>query len=265
MGVALAVTDLRSILNPEQFEAATAPDGPLLILAAAGTGKTRTLVYRVVHLLEKGVPAGRMLLLTFTNRAAGEMLQRAGEATRGMASGIWGGTFHSVANRMLRLHSSRLGFPADFSILDADDQRSLMGKVIKELGYKPKDFAKREVVLSLLSGAVNRNIPVEDWLDKRAFQLDVDPRLLLEAVNRYKAAKLEMKAMDFDDLLVNALRLLRENDDLRERYGERFQHVLVDEYQDTNALQSDFVDILGSVSATISSAFILGVAPSIAT
>jgi len=245
-------TDLAALLNPEQFEAATAPDGPLLVLAAAGTGKTRTLVYRVVHLLERGVPAGRILLLTFTNRAAREMLERAQSATLGLAGGLWGGTFHSVANRMLRLHARALGFPPDFAILDADDQRSLMGRVIKDLGYKPKEFPKREVVLSLLSGAVNRNVPVADWLERRAATLDETPEKLLEAMDRYQAAKRDMHAMDFDDLLVNGLRLLRENDEARERFQERFLHVLVDEYQDTNALQSEFVDVLGARHGNVS-------------
>ena len=239
-------TDLRSLLNPEQFEAATAPDGPLLVLAAAGTGKTRTLVYRVVHLLERGVPSDRMLLLTFTNRAAREMLARAEEATLGTAGGIWGGTFHSVANRMLRRHARALGYPPDFAILDADDQRSLMGRVIKDLGHKPKEFPKREVVLSLLSGAVNRKLSPAEWLERRARSLDADAGELLEAMDRYATAKREMRAMDFDDLLVNGLRLLRENDEARERFQGRFLHVLVDEYQDTNALQAEFVDVIGA-------------------
>ena len=245
-------TDLRALLNPEQYEAATAPDGPLLVLAAAGTGKTRTLVYRVVHLLEKGVPPERILLLTFTNRAAREMLERAQAATLGLAGGLWGGTFHSVANRMLRRHARALGYPPDFAILDSDDQRSLMGRVIKELGYKPKEFPKREVVLSLLSGAINRNVPAAEWLERRAASLDETPEKLLEAMDRYQAAKLEIHAMDFDDLLVNGLRLLRENDEARERFQERFLHVLVDEYQDTNALQSEFVDVLGARHGNVS-------------
>ncbi|MBQ7666532.1 MAG: ATP-dependent helicase [Kiritimatiellae bacterium] len=246
------MADYISLLNPEQYEAATAPDGPLLILAAAGTGKTRTLVCRVVHLLEKGVPPERILLLTFTNRAAREMLDRAGAATRGLAGGLWGGTFHSVANRMLRRHAASLGFPPDFTILDADDQRSLMGRVIKDLGYKPKEFAKREVVLSLLSGAVNRGVAVEDWVEKRALSLDVPPEQIIEAVDRYRKAKVELQAMDFDDLLVNGLLLLRENEAARRDYQARFLHVLVDEYQDTNALQAEFVDVIGAVHGNVS-------------
>ncbi len=237
-------TDLKSLLNPEQYEAATAPDGPLLILAAAGTGKTRTLVYRVVHLLRRGVPASRLLLLTFTNRAAREMLERAADVTGGATAGIWGGTFHHVANRMLRTWAGAVGYPRDFSILDAEDQRSIMGRVIREAGFKPKEFAKKELVLSLLSGAVNRNVPIEEWLEKKADSVDVAGEDLLLCMRRYSERKREIAAMDFDDLLVNALRVLRENERARDEFQERFLHVLVDEYQDVNSLQSGFVDLV---------------------
>ena len=240
------MTDLKSLLNPEQFEAATAPDGPLLILAAAGTGKTRTLVYRVVHLIERGFGADEILLLTFTNRAAREMLERADAATRGLASGLWGGTFHHVANRMLRRFGPSLGFPSDFPILDADDQRSLMARCIKELGHPPREFPKRELILSLLSGAVNRGLSPAEWLERRAGSYDASAESLLRVMDEYRARKAELHAMDFDDLLVNALRLLRENENARRVYQEKFRHVLVDEYQDTNVLQSQFVDLLAA-------------------
>ena len=240
------MTDLRALLNPEQFEAATAPDGPLLILAAAGTGKTRTLVYRVVHLQERGVPPDRILLLTFTNRAAREMLSRAGEVAPGACDGLWGGTFHHVANRMLRRYAGLLGFPRDFAILDADDQRTLMGRVIKDLGHRPKDFPKRELVLSLLSGAVNRNLDPAEYLESRAGDFAAAPEELLACMREYVKRKRELHAMDFDDLLVNGLRVLSESAEARELYQERFLHVLVDEYQDTNALQSAFVDLLAA-------------------
>ncbi len=246
------MTDLQSLLNPEQFEAATAPDGPLLILAAAGTGKTRTLVYRVVHLIERGFGADEILLLTFTNRAAREMLERADAATRGMAGGLWGGTFHHVANRMLRRYGPSLGFPSDFPILDADDQRALMGRCIKELGHSPKEFPKRELVLSLLSGAVNRGLSPAEFLDSRAGTYDASVESMLRVMDEYRARKRELHAMDFDDLLVNALRLLRENENARRVYQEKFRHVLVDEYQDTNALQSQFVDLLAAKHRNLS-------------
>ncbi|MBO7299210.1 MAG: UvrD-helicase domain-containing protein, partial [Kiritimatiellae bacterium] len=145
------MTDLSKLLNKEQFEAATAPDGPLLVLAAAGTGKTRTLVYRVVHLLERGFRQEDLLLLTFTNKAAREMLTRVEEVLPGSTYRMWGGTFHSIANRMLRINAQMLGYERDFTILDSDDQKTLMGNCITDLGFQKKDFTKREVILSHLS------------------------------------------------------------------------------------------------------------------
>lgn len=246
------MTDLASLLNAEQLEAATAPDGPLLILAAAGTGKTRTLVYRVVHLIERGVAPWEILLLTFTNRAAREMLERAESVTPGITSGLWGGTFHHVANRMLRRYAPRLGFPNDFRILDPDDQKSLMRQCIKDAGYAAKTFPKREVVLSLLSGAVNRGLDLLDYVETKNEDGEVSSDSLIKVINAYTRKKDEIKAMDFDDLLVFALRLLEEHDDVREHYQNRFKHVLVDEYQDTNILQSAFVNRLAEGHQNIS-------------
>ncbi len=242
----LVMTELASLLNTEQFEAATAPDGPLLILAAAGTGKTRTLVYRVVHLIERGVPPPAIMLLTFTNRAAREMLDRAESITPGITSGLWGGTFHHVANRMLRRYASRFNFPSDFRILDADDQKSLMGQCIKNAGFTPKTFPKREVVLALHSGAINRGIALPDYLERKSQEIEVAPELILNVSQAYTRDKAKIQGMDFDDLLVFALRLLEEHPDIRSHYQERFRHILVDEYQDTNILQSAFVDHLAA-------------------
>lgn len=238
------MTDLASLLNPEQFEAATAPDGPLLILAAAGTGKTRTLVYRVVHLIERGFSPSQILLLTFTNRAAREMLDRAESVTPGITSGLWGGTFHHVANRILRKYAPRIGYPNDFHILDADDQKTLMGHCIKDGGFTAKNFPKREIVLGLLSGSVNRGLDFADYLDEKSDNLEVSPDSIIKVTNNYIRRKFDIHAMDFDDLLVLALRMMKEHEDIRQYYQNRFNHVLVDEYQDTNTLQSEFVDIL---------------------
>ena len=240
------MTDLSPLLNPEQLAAATAPDGPLLVLAAAGTGKTRTLVYRVAHLVERGVRPWNILLLTFTNRAAREMLERAQEVIGPSAGDVWGGTFHSIANRMLRRHADRLGFPRDFRILDADDQKSVLGGIVKSMGYKAKDFVKKDVLLSLISGARNRKLDLADYIAprERAGSLGAPADEILRAGALYGERKAELQAMDFDDLLVNALRLLRENPDVLADYRARFHHILVDEYQDTNILQSEFVELL---------------------
>lgn len=240
------MTDLSKLLNAEQLEAATAPDGPLLILAAAGTGKTRTLVYRVVHLIERGVPAHEIMLLTFTNRAAREMLDRAEAATNGVISGLWGGTFHHVANRILRKFAPRVGFRRDFAILDAEDQKSVMGACIKVFGFKSKEFTRREAVLSLVSGAANRGVELAGYIEDKADAMEVPAEQIIQVANAYSDRKNEMGAMDFDDLLVKSLHLLRYDPEVRTYYQESFKHILVDEYQDTNTLQSEFVDILAA-------------------
>jgi len=237
--------DFAAALNPEQYAAATAGDGPALILAAAGTGKTRTLVYRVAYLVAQGIAPDRILLLTFTNRAAQEMLERAAALLPGGGLGMpWSGTFHHVANRMLRRHAARIGYPPGFTILDQDDARSLMSACIKEKGLKAKEFPKREVLLHVYSQAQNREVDVATAIDQHFGTHSVDRALILAVLQRYAARKRELDAMDFDDLLVYCLRLLREHEDVRASYTAQFQHVLVDEYQDTNEIQSHLVDLL---------------------
>ena len=241
------MTDFSRLLNPEQLAAATAGDGPLLVLAAAGTGKTRTLVHRVAYLVERGVDPSRILLLTFTNRAAREMRERAealvGEAVRS----IWSGTFHSVCARLLRRYGGPLGWRPDFKILDEDDQKKLIGDIIKAKVPNPKDFAKKEVVAKIISEAANEGIPVamaaSHWMTKTP---DVDPEAIEALAAHYVARKQELGSMDFDDLMVNGLKLLKKCDGVREMLQEHFLHVLVDEYQDTNGIQAEFTDILAA-------------------
>jgi DNA helicase II / ATP-dependent DNA helicase PcrA len=248
--------DFQQDLNAEQYAAATAGDGPALILAAAGTGKTRTLVYRVAYLVSKGIAPDRILLLTFTNRAAKEMLDRAMVLIGGALHGMpWSGTFHHVANRMLRRYAGRVGFPSGFTILDQDDARSLMSACIKEKGLKAKEFPKREVLLHVYSQAQNREIPLQAAVTEHFGDHDVDMDLVLAVMRRYAQRKQELDAMDFDDLLVHGLRLLREHSDVREQYVAQFQHVLVDEYQDTNEIQSHMVDMLAGPSGNL---FVVG-------
>jgi DNA helicase-2/ATP-dependent DNA helicase PcrA len=233
-------------LNAEQLAAATAGEGPMLILAAAGTGKTRTLVYRVAYLVSQGIAQDRILLLTFTNRAAKEMLERASQLVGSNTGLSWSGTFHHIANRLLRRHASLLGYRSGYTILDQDDSRKLMSDGIKALGLKAKEFPKREVLLHVLSQARNRQRSLEDTVADHFDGFEVDPAPVLAVIKRYEQRKVELGAMDFDDLLVNCLRLLNEHPDVRERYARQFQHVLVDEYQDTNAIQSQLVDALAS-------------------
>ena len=238
--------DYAARLNPGQLEAVTAGDGPVLVIAAAGTGKTRTLTHRLAWLVEeRGVPAWRIWLLTFTNRAAREMLQRAGELTGG-AEGVWGGTFHHIANRILRRHAEKVGYRPDFAILDEDDSARLMKRAIDELGYKGKTFPKPDLIHSAMGLASSRQTPLEEEFRARFGETQVDLSQLMDVARVYGEKKRERNAMDFDDLLLNAVALLKENPAAAAEYQERILHVLVDEYQDTNKLQSDFVDLLSA-------------------
>ncbi len=246
MGLAQTVmTPFDKLLNAEQLAAATAADGPLLVLAAAGTGKTRTLVYRVACLVERGVPPSALLLLTFTNRAAREMLERAQEVAGAVVGQVWSGTFHHICHRFLRRHATRLKYPNAFLILDRDDARSVIDDCVQGLKLKHRDFPRREVLNSLFSNAANRVLPIEDVIDENLSELAVDPMDIVRVHEAYQIAKAKLGLMDFDDLLVNGLRLLDEHPDICRSYQEQFRHILVDEYQDTNLLQSRFVDALG--------------------
>ena len=238
------MVDLHTVLNPEQYEAATAGGGPLLVLAAAGTGKTQTLVYRVAHLIDQGVPPYSILLLTFTNRAASEMLERARAVAGDQAGWVWGGTFHSICNRFLRRHASLVGFRSDFTIADRDDTRKLIERAMEEAHVGGKDFPKKEVLNSVFSYAANCERPLEEVLDERLAMINVDPCDIIRVYEAYSRMKVELGIMDFDDLLVNGLRLLEENPAVLADYQRQFMHVLVDEYQDTNIIQSRFVDLL---------------------
>jgi len=245
------MTDYSRLLNPEQCEAATSGDGPLLVLAAAGTGKTRTLVYRVAYLVEQGAVPDSLLLLTFTNRAAREMLERAKAVAGESVGNLWSGTFHHICNRFLRRFGDKLGYPNDFTILDRDDSRALIDHCIKDAVLNKKEFPKKDVVGSLISSAANRACDIEDVLEQALSELRVDPMEIVRVANLYAERKLAMGAMDFDDLLVNGLRLLTEHEPIRLFYQNKFRHVLVDEYQDTNLLQAKMVDILAGLNKNV--------------
>lgn len=241
------MTDFSKLLNPEQCQAATAGDGPILVLAAAGTGKTRTLVHRVAYLVEQGVSAERILLLTFTNRAAREMLERAETVVGPQVATIWSGTFHHICAKFLRRYGSPLGYQPGFQILDEDDQKKIIGDIIKSSVADPKDFPKKDFIAKMISEAANEQKPIgyiaSRWMTRIA---SVDPDAIAVIAKKYEARKQELGAMDFDDLLVNGLKLLKTQENIRNMLQEHFQHILVDEYQDTNGLQAEFVDILAA-------------------
>lgn len=239
--------DFQKELNAEQCAAATADGGPMLVLAAAGTGKTRTLVHRVAYLIGNGVPAERILLLTFTNRAAREMTERAEGLIGPGVGGIWSGTFHSICAKLLRRYGSFLGYRPGFTILDEDDQKKLMGQIVKDVaGKDAKDFVKKEFILKLVSDAANRERDFRTLVEIQQSKVALDVEKVVECGERYANRKRELGAMDFDDLIVNGLRLVRDVDGVRNELQERFLHVLVDEYQDTNSVQARFTDILAA-------------------
>jgi DNA helicase-2/ATP-dependent DNA helicase PcrA len=243
-----AQIDYRAALNDEQYEAVTARPGPILVIAGAGSGKTRTLTYRVAYLIENGVEPENILLLTFTNKASREMLQRVGNLLPQDISRIWGGTFHSVANRLLRRHANALGFSSDFTILDRDDAADLAVAALKAAGVDPKDktFPKGAVLLDIFGLAANTEKSIAGVVSENYpyFTGIIDK---LESIHRiFRDRKRADNVMDYDDLLVYALKLLKDNEEIRRFYQEQFQHVLVDEYQDTNKIQSDFIDTLAA-------------------
>lgn len=233
-------------LNPQQLAAVTAPPGPGLVIAGAGSGKTRTLTYRVAYLLEQGVPPERMLLLTFTNKAAQEMMRRVADLLGRELPELWGGTFHAIGHRILRQHAPRLGWPRDFTILDREDANALIKACLQEAGpaVKGQRFPKAELLGEIFSLAVNLGKPLGQILAEQFDHFAGLERPITALADAYAGRKRAANALDFDDLLALWLQLLREHDEVRELYQRRFQFVLVDEYQDTNQLQADLIDLL---------------------
>jgi DNA helicase-2/ATP-dependent DNA helicase PcrA len=235
-------------LNEQQYAAVTAPPGPSLVIAGAGSGKTRTLTYRVAYLLEQGVAAERILLLTFTNKAAREMMRRVTDLLGQELASLWGGTFHAIGNRMLRQHAERVGFHRDFTILDREDAKGLISTCVAEsdIDAKATRFPKSEVLAEIISLAVNTQKSVQEMLDEQFDHFGGLGAQIEQVRQRYAARKRAANSLDFDDLLALWLRLLLDHEDVREQYQRRFQFILVDEYQDTNKLQSDLIDLLAA-------------------
>lgn len=227
-------------LNPPQQEAVLATEGPVLILAGAGSGKTRTLTSRVAYLLEQGVRPWNILAITFTNKAAEEMKTRVMD-TAPEGDKVWVATFHSTCLRILRTGAERLGYARDFSIYDTDDSRVLMRRIIKELDYNPKEYKERDMLRRISSWKNKMRSPDQaDALSSGRYQEERIVNLYREYQRRLMLAN----AMDFDDLLLNAVQLFEENPDVLEHWRGRFQYVMVDEYQDTNPAQFRFVELL---------------------
>ena len=240
-------------LNPQQLAAVTAPPGPALVIAGAGSGKTRTLTYRVAYLLEQGIPAERILLLTFTNKAAGEMMRRVSDLIGRELRELWGGTFHSIGVRILRTHADLLGYHRDFTILDRDDSKDLIKACVADAGIETKGthFPKPEVLNEIFSLAVNTHRTAGEILDSQFSYFAQFAAQISDVSQRYVKRKRATNGMDFDDLLALWLKLLQDNADVREHYQRRFQFILVDEYQDTNKLQGDLIDLLAARTCNV--------------
>jgi len=236
------------VLNETQFSAVAAPDGPILVIAGAGSGKTRTLVYRVAWLVERGVPPKEILLLTFTRKAAKEMLDRAAKLTDRGCREVSGGTFHSLAQRVLREEAKRIGFSPSFTIMDRSDMEEAARALIPEVNGKerPMRFPKGATISTILSKAANMEKPVGEIMEIEYPQfLPILPQIehLLQI---YKGYKRKNNLMDYDDLILFFRLLLKENEGIRLTLANRYRYMMVDEYQDTNTIQADIVRYLGS-------------------
>jgi DNA helicase-2/ATP-dependent DNA helicase PcrA len=235
--------DYEEELNEAQREAAMFLEGPLLVVAGAGTGKTRTLVYRVARLIERGIDPRSVLLLTFTRRAAEEMLQRASLLTDSRCERIAGGTFHSFGNMVLRQYGQLMGLAPGFTIMDRSDSEDVIQLLRTEMGLdkREKRFPRKQTIGEIQSLARNRQMPLAELVEREYSHLADFLEELTTIAERYRIYKREKSLLDYDDLLTCLKDLLDAHEDLRRRLSERFRFIMVDEYQDTNRLQSDII------------------------
>ncbi|MBR6094485.1 MAG: DNA helicase PcrA [Lachnospiraceae bacterium] len=232
---------LEKYLNPEQKKAAETLEGPVLILAGAGSGKTRTITYRIANLLEQNVSPWNILAITFTNKAAGEMRERVDRLVGFGADSIWVATFHSTCVRILRRHADLLGYDQSFSIYDADDQKTLMKNICKEMNIDTKKL-KEKTILNTISSNKDELVSPEEY--DRMVGSDPIEKKIAEAYHIYQKQLKSNNAMDFDDLIVNTVRLFQKHPEVLASYQERFRYIHVDEYQDTNTAQFELVRLL---------------------
>ncbi|MCL2413598.1 MAG: UvrD-helicase domain-containing protein, partial [Bacteroidales bacterium] len=245
--------NILSELNPEQAQAAAHINGPLMIIAGAGSGKTRTLTYRIANLLQHNIDPFNILALTFTNKAAREMKERISDLIGTEAKSVWMGTFHSIFARVLRVDGEVLGYPKDFTIYDTDDCKSLLRSIVKEQNLDPKTYPASQV-LSRISNAKSSLMPPEDYLQNieiRAQDAAAKKPMIGEIYAIYNERLKRSSAMDFDDLLFNMNLLLRDFPDILAKYQRRFKYILVDEYQDTNYAQYLIVKKLAAAHQNI--------------
>ena len=240
-------------LNSSQMEAVTSLNGPMLVIAGAGSGKTRTLTYRVARLVEKGISPAAILLLTFTRKASFEMLSRATKLLDSRCERVSGGTFHSFSNFMLRKYAPSLGFDKKYTILDRVDAESLIGMLRKELkpASKHRSFPRKRTLINIFSRAVNKVIAIEDVIynDYPHFLPYLEDILNLSV--EYKNRKLIHNFLDYDDLLVSFDLLLKNHTDIRDKISSLYKYIMVDEYQDTNQIQASILYSLTSKNKNV--------------
>jgi DNA helicase-2/ATP-dependent DNA helicase PcrA len=233
-------------LNASQYKAITSTEGPLLVIAGAGSGKTRTLTYRVARLVEAGVPPSSILLLTFTRKAAQQMLERATELLDSRCDKVAGGTFHSFGNSILRKYASHMGLDPGFAIMDRVDAEAAISILRKEIdaGSKHRSFPRKHTLANIFSRAVNKMTTIEDVVYDDYSHLSSDMEAISQLFQGYQRHKREHQLLDFDDLLVFLQQLLKSHPDIRERISSSFKYIMVDEYQDTNKIQAEILYLL---------------------
>ncbi|KPA15206.1 ATP-dependent DNA helicase pcrA [Candidatus Magnetomorum sp. HK-1] len=235
-------------LNEAQYQAVTLHDGPILVIAGAGTGKTRTLTYRVAHLVEAGINPENILLLTFTRKAAEEMLRRASKLLDHRCAQVTGGTFHSFANRVLRRYAPRIQFDHGFSIMDTTDAQSMINNIRNEwkLNSRERKFPTKATIAAIFSKSINKSKSILEILESEHAHFSHEATTLVKMQHAYQQKKREQFAMDYDDLLVYLRNLLKLNKDVCDFLSNQYQYIMVDEYQDTNLVQSEIIRLLAS-------------------
>lgn len=245
--------DYLSLLNPSQRDAVENTEGPVMIVAGAGSGKTRVLTYRVAHILKKGVDAFNILSLTFTNKASKEMRERIHSVVGNEARNLWMGTFHSIFARILRVESERIGYPRNFTIYDTDDAKSLLKSIVKELNLDEKLY-KPAGLLNRISAAKNALVNAREYMandENTSFDESSGRPLFGKIFQTYQDRCFKASAMDFDDLLLKTFELFRNHADILHKYQHQFKYIMVDEFQDTNQAQYAIIKKLAAVHQNI--------------
>jgi DNA helicase-2/ATP-dependent DNA helicase PcrA len=238
--------DYRNLLNPAQYEAVTSVNGPHLIIAGAGTGKTRTVTFRVAYLVELGVKPESILLLTFTRRAAQEMLRRASTLLDSRCEKVAGGTFHSFANTVLRQYAPLINFESSFTILDQGDSEDVVNllRTQMKLDTRERRFPRKQTLFDIFSKSVNTVSSIKHILQEEYPHFEDYLEEITALHKAYETYKASHNLMDYDDLLLHLRRLLRQHENIRRILSDRYKYIMVDEYQDTNRIQADIVQLL---------------------